>query len=407
MEPGIIQRCFAHPESPWRRGAQQRPRAALRIQSCSLRSGRLSHETHGANGVDADLVAVPYRPQQRRYRAAKPSAQPFLDILAFQTGFSRCTFDISSEYTQRSAVDAETKIQAALSRIGDTDILTWARQYPTVSLVDLGKMLNAGVPRIDVQRFMADEAQRAGRYDDFVRTEAIRLLNEYFAGGIGGTKSEQYAIATGGTFWSRLFEPSKHQLASETWDELIQALKNRPDWCPTSPDDESVLRVFQGRSFAPSEGARKLAEAVRRMEEERLRGNRLFFSESRAAKNFRKAPRGYGWLYGLYSVDGQVNNGGFLQYYENMGGVPTPFAIEGFRAIGREHLASIVEESLASAFRFFPELLSKNIAPPTFAGSPRSLDELDATYYEANKREERCWLDLAMAKLVIERASEF
>jgi hypothetical protein len=306
-------------------------------------------------------------------------------------------------------MDAEQRIRAALDRIGETDILTWARRNPTVSLVDLTTMLNAAVAPVSVEEFMADQARRDGRYNDFARTEAIRQLNEYFPGGIGQTKSERYAIASGRSFWSGLFEPSKRQLARETWDELVRALKDRPDWCPSSPDDETVLRIFEDRSFAPSEGARRLADVIRRMEEIRMQGmqDSQPFSESRAAKNFGKAPRGYGWLYGLYALDGQVNNGGFLQYYTNTGGVPTPFAIEAFHALGHASFASIVEESLVSAFQSVPELMSKDVPVPTQGSDPRSLAELDETYYETERREEAYWLELAMARLVLERASEF
>lgn len=291
----------------------------------------------------------------------------------------------------------EVRIRAALIRMGVTDILTWARQHSTLSLVDLTELLDAGVAPVDVERFMADQARDSGRYDELVRMEAVRRLNERFPRGIRQTQSLQFEAASGWSAWAWLFEPSRRQLARETWYELVEALKG-PDWCPASGDDELVLDVFKGRSFEPSEAARKLAKAVRRMEQ---------LVESRAAANLRSAPRGYGWLYGLYSVDGQVNNGGFLQYYTNCGGTPTSYAVEGFRAIEDETLASIVEESLAAAFHFARELIAKEIVCPTVVGNPRTFDELDEAYYRNNEHKAGGWLEAAMGRLVIERPAEF
>jgi hypothetical protein len=277
-----------------------------------------------------------------------------------------------------------------------------------VSLVDLNKMLDAGVPPIDLERFMGDVARQTGRYDQFVRTEAVRRLNEYFSQGFGKSERQQYGLASGWAMWACLFEPLHKRSAREAWDLIESAMRHNPHWCPSSPDDELIVGAFRGRSFAPTGGAEKLAAAVRRMEKEIGRDNTPF-RHTKAARNLRRVPRGYGWLYGLYAVDGQVCNGGFVQYYENTGGWPTAFAAEAFREIGHVALADIVEESLMSAMLYHPDVIADGIDTPEHqkSSSPRWLEELDAAYYAAKKSGEPEWLEIAITELLLTRGADF
>lgn len=305
-------------------------------------------------------------------------------------------------------MDREQKIQAALSRICATNVLQWAREHATVSLVDLNKMVDAGVAPIDLEHFMAEVARQTGEYDLFVRTEAVRRLNEYFPEGFRQSQRQQYGLASGWAMWASLFEPLHKRLARETWRSLEDTLRDNPDWRPLSPDDELVLRAFQGRSFAPTDGAKKLAAAVRRMNREAGRNNRPF-THAQATRNLSTMPRGYRWLYGLYAVDGEVCNGGFEQYYGNTGGWPTAVAIDAFHEIGADGTAQIVEESLASALLYYPEMIAEEIEVRKNLNmlAPRPFNELDAAYYASQESDEPEWLEVAMTELVLTHPSEF
>jgi hypothetical protein len=190
-------------------------------------------------------------------------------------------------------MDGEQRIQSALRRLGIDDVLEWARQHATVSLVDLNEMLNAGVAPVELECFMADAASKTGRYDQFVRTEAVRRLNEYFPQGFGKSDKQQFGLASAWAMWSSLFEPMHKRSARAAWDVIKSTMRGYPHWCPSSPEDELIAEAFRGRSFAPTEGAKKLTAAVRRMEREAGRDNRPF-THAKAARNLRHVKRGYG-----------------------------------------------------------------------------------------------------------------
>lgn len=302
----------------------------------------------------------------------------------------------------------DQKISDALARLGERDVLDWARRHATRRLVELNAMLAAGVAPVHLESFMADYARVSGRYDEFVRTEAVRRLNEYFPNGFGKSDSQQYELASGWVMWSSLFEPSHEQLARGVWDLLTKTMRENPAWCPSHPDDELLLAAFASRSFVPTEGSKRLAAVLRRMEREAARDNRPY-SELRAVANLRGLPDGYGWVYGLYSVDGQVCNGGFEQFYDNTGGAAACFAIAGYRMIGRHDFAAIVAESLVYA-KVLPEFQS---ALPDCEDAllkdllPRPFEELDTAYYALRHVEKSSWLEAAIIDLVLTRTESF
>jgi hypothetical protein len=144
------------------------------------------------------------------------------------------------------------------------------------------------------------------------------------------------------------------------------------------------------------------------MNREAARNNRPF-THAKAARNLSKLPRGYGWLYGLNVLHGQVCNGGFEQFYENTSGWPTSFAISALREIGQDSMAQLVDESLASALLYCPEMVKEGVNRPksTKVTDPRSFEELDAAYFALDKQMEPEWLDAAMISLLLTLEHDF
>lgn len=68
-------------------------------------------------------------------------------------------------------------------------------------------------------------------------------------------------------------------------------------------------------------------------------------------KQFAVAPDEVGHLFAAHWCQSEVSNGGFHQFFTNPTGVLAPEALAGFRAIGLDEWASILEE----AMRFFGE----------------------------------------------------
>jgi hypothetical protein len=123
----------------------------------------------------------------------------------------------------------EERIRQALAQLGEGNVLDWARKHATRSLVELSAVLAAGVAPIDLERFMADCARDSGRFDEFVRDQAVRRLNENFPNGFGNSNKQQYGLAAGWAMWAGLFEPSHQHLAKDTWDRLGKTLREHPD----------------------------------------------------------------------------------------------------------------------------------------------------------------------------------
>ncbi|MFZ5817882.1 MAG: DMP19 family protein [Bacillota bacterium] len=275
------------------------------------------------------------------------------------------------------------KIRAALERIGEQDVLAWARRNATQSLFALNQALGAGVAPVELQRFMAEVARETGRYDQLMRTEAVRNLNQFFPEGYGRSKNQDFGLATAWSMWASLVGAAHKSQARQVWDRLEQTAAQHPDWVPRSPDDPLIAAAFAGSSFEPTAGERRLAEVERRVWQEAERENHPF-SVERALANLGRLPPGYGYIYSLYILDGEVCNGGFRQLYDNGYGPAVPLAAEALRTIGREDLALLVEESARHA---------------------RPLDELDQAYYDRTR--ERGWLEIALTDLVLARPDLF
>ena len=294
------------------------------------------------------------------------------------------------------------KIRAALARLGEIDVLDWALRYPTQSLVQLNARLAAGVAPVDLERFMADAARDSGRYDALVRLEAVRRLNEYFPGGFGSCERPENALASAWAMWAGLCEPSQKQLARDVWHTIERTLAEHPQWCPAHADDELLSAAFEGKSLAPTDGGRRFANVLRTIEQELYRDD-CHGSTLRVVENLRNLPPGYGLVFGLMSVDGEVCNGGFMQFYENTGGAPARLAIEGFRLIGRHHFAAIVGESLAYA-KTIPDLgvaLPGSDDPLEVNSAPRPFESLDQAYYDLRGVEGADWFETALIDMIL------
>jgi hypothetical protein len=304
-------------------------------------------------------------------------------------------------------VDAELRIRTALGRIGADDVLEWAKANCTLSLVALNAQLDAGVSPNALERFMADRAKESNRYDAFVKVEAVRRLNQYFPGGFGCSEKQSYGLSAGWAMWASLFNHQHKDRARSVWSALEDSMRNHPEWCPTGPDDPLIAGAFRDLSFEPSHDQRRYEAIIARVWEVANRGNRRR-SARRAVENFATASPGLG-LYGVIVVDGQVCNGGFVQFYENTRGLPAPHGVEGFRALDRENFASLVRESLEHAVHDHTHLLDESIIfqDRTIGRPSRSFEELDQEYYALSESEGPSWLEKAMMKFVLDRPDLF
>lgn len=303
-------------------------------------------------------------------------------------------------------MDFEEDIRSALVGLECEDILGWARTNVTRSLAELTETLGAAVPPVAVQRFMAKVARESGRYDEFVRTEAVRKLNEFFPKGFGQSDKQQYGLAAGWAMWVGLIEASHRTSAEEVWKSLSRTLQQFPDWTPRGADDPRVLAAFDGHCFEPTDGAKRLAVVESRLYREVGKDNKPF-SHDRVLQNLRGLPPGYGLIYGVNVLDGLVCNGGFIAYYEGTEGTLVPHAVEGYLALGRADLANLVRESVLAARRWHPRIVKalRGYDVPAMIASPRPFDQLEEVYYASNRKGD--WLELALVKLVTTRADLF
>ena len=91
----------------------------------------------------------------------------------------------------------------------------------------------------------------------------------------------------------------------------------------------------------------------------------------REGQILRQATRGERALYALWTVDGEVNNGGFEQFFVNTSGALTQEAIRGAREIGARRHERILRAAVAPFQRGVPK---------DRAARQRALDEIpDAT----------------------------
>jgi hypothetical protein len=69
---------------------------------------------------------------------------------------------------------------------------------------------------------------------------------------------------------------------------------------------------------------------------------------------YQKVPPALGHLFAAHWCRSEVYNGGFHQFFTNWTGVLAPEAVEGFRAIGLDDCATVIEEAMKFFGNVYP-----------------------------------------------------
>lgn len=87
-------------------------------------------------------------------------------------------------------------------------------------------------------------------------------------------------------------------------------------------------------------------------------------------------------LYSIHWCHLEIYNGGFWQYFYNSTSTSMPEAIEGFKAIGMQNVADIVDKASHKIDRPFPfdKEIRENIVGDV--NNPMDFDEFDNQFYE-------------------------
>jgi hypothetical protein len=72
------------------------------------------------------------------------------------------------------------------------------------------------------------------------------------------------------------------------------------------------------------------------------------------ARTFARVPKPAGLLYATLFCEQEICNGGFNQFFWNSTGVLAPEAVEGFKAIGQNSIAGIIQEACSLFGDTFP-----------------------------------------------------
>lgn len=303
----------------------------------------------------------------------------------------------------------ETDIRAALTRQGVDDLQAWTWKNCTIPIVPLSKELNTGAPPIYLKDFLADDARTNKWFDLLARTEAVRELNENFPQGFAASNQQDYGLASAWCSWVGIFEPSHREKAKQVWSRIEDTMRANPQWCPQSPDDPLLTAAFSDVCFAPSEGKIRYEATIAYMHQVTGSHNKPWTYE-KALANLKRVAPGYGMLSGLFSIDGQVCNGGFSQFYGNTRGVLVWLGINGFRALNREDYARIVERSILYMSRHYAPYIAKGIPlpqTPEIQHDDTPLDELDTEYFAISHRDDPYWLEIAMTNLIMTKPELF
>jgi Domain of unknown function (DUF4375) len=293
--------------------------------------------------------------------------------------------------------DSNSAIAAALAKAGHSDLFTWAEAAPTVSVRDLATRLGLGIAPVELEQLIGDSARGAGCYDRFLRMQVGRRVAEYFPDGFAVSVRKEYGLSAAWAMCAGLFDPTHRGVARAMWMRLEDMLAQHGAWVPTGPDDPLLIDAFAGQSWELTPATTALRRVNRRIEEIATLRNDCY-DYAQAARNFATVAPGYGYVWGVYVVDGEVCNGGFAQLYANTGGTPVPFAVDGLKLMGRHQLAEVVRKSQEASERPWSEVLSR-LRPS--GNRARGFDELDQEYYRLRSTESEEWLELALGEFVL------
>jgi hypothetical protein len=104
------------------------------------------------------------------------------------------------------------------------------------------------------------------------------------------------------------------------------------------------------------------------------------------ARTFAGVPRPAGLLYAAHFCESEVCNGGFNQFFSNSTGVLAPEAVEGFKAIGQDLVAQIIQEGCSLFGITFPRDRTFRQSKLKTIDS-KVLDSLDKKFYEIIDKE--------------------
>ena len=273
-------------------------------------------------------------------------------------------------------------IQEALSAVNQSSVLEWAAQFPRLSVVELAKQLSGRIAPISLQQEMVKEARERGCFPELARALLVRLLIRDFPRGYGSVTPEdaQSALASGFSVWMLIFDPDQRVAAEAVWGLVVAELEAHPDWVPEHGDEPRLMKLFAGRDLSRSKRATLVARARERIDNA-LRGQRTNKGWLEALASL---PPGHGFIHAAGWVDAEVRNGGFLQYFKNSGAVEVPLAIAALTAMGRTEVATLLQESLATAREHHRHLLAPGLfndpVLPVIE-NPRALAQLDKAYF--------------------------
>lgn len=98
------------------------------------------------------------------------------------------------------------------------------------------------------------------------------------------------------------------------------------------------------------------------------------------AQTFATAPRASGLVFAAHFCMSEICNGGFHQFFWNSTGVLAPEAVDGFREIGQNQVAALIEKAMSLLGSVYPRDRGERQAQLAEV-SRSSLDALDETYY--------------------------
>jgi Domain of unknown function (DUF4375) len=97
-------------------------------------------------------------------------------------------------------------------------------------------------------------------------------------------------------------------------------------------------------------------------------------------ETFGKAPQKAGLLYAAHFSQSEICNGGFDQFFFNSTGVLAPEAVRGFRAIGQNQIADLLENAMSKFGKEYPRDRVRRQDLRTALGD-RAFDKLDEEFF--------------------------
>lgn len=273
----------------------------------------------------------------------------------------------------------------------------WTIDNCSTSWFDLKSQLNISVAPIDMKNFIKSHARNNKCYNRLIQAELIRILNERFPKGYDVADDKNYASAVGFSSWMSMHEPKLEKDAELLWTKTIKALEDNPSWCPANIADPIIQNLFMDYNFETSREKLNYENHLKILWDELDKVPVDKWSEKIAS-----LPLVYGYLYGTLILEGEVDNGGFQQYFENNGKDYAIFAIEGFKKINRNEHAILVQEGLNrwKQKNVFIKLISLTVGLFKQKKIPRHFEKIDDDFYNLSENLNRNDLELEMTKLM-------